>query len=108
MPIGLNMAIGPTWGLQSRKKTKTRRKRKGGQIRRNTTSQRKFNHFKFMYHYSGTFEEYIHQFAEGGVDYGNYFDHLASWWPHRNDKNVLFLRYEEMRVDLQKTVEKIS
>ena len=32
--------------------------------------------------------------------YGDYFDHVLSWWAHRNDENVLFLKYEDMKKDL--------
>ena len=28
--------------------------------------------------------------------YGDYFDNILSWWPHRNDENVLMLKYEDM------------
>jgi len=28
--------------------------------------------------------------------YGDYFDHVMSWWQHKDDTNVLFLKYEDM------------
>ena len=36
-------------------------------------------------------------FIAGEVEHGNYFDHLLSWWSHRDDKNVLFMKYEDMK-----------
>lgn len=39
---------------------------------------------------------------------GNYFDHLASWLPHRGDKNILFMSYEDMIQDLPKAVSKVA
>lgn len=31
------------------------------------------------------------------VFYGSWFDHVLSWWRHKDDENVLFLKYEEMK-----------
>ena len=42
------------------------------------------------------------------MEFGDYFDHLVSWWPHINDKNVLFLKYEDMKKDLISTVSTIA
>jgi hypothetical protein len=40
--------------------------------------------------------------------YGNYFDHVLSWWPHREDQNVLFMKYEDMKKDLPAAVAKVA
>jgi len=37
----------------------------------------------------------------------SYFHHLVSWWEHRNDPDVLFLFYEDLKEDLAGNVEKI-
>jgi hypothetical protein len=42
------------------------------------------------------------------VEFGNYFDHLLSWLPHKDDKNVLFLKYEDMKRDLRGAVSQIA
>jgi hypothetical protein len=47
----------------------------------------------------GKFDDYFELFINGEVDYGDYFDHLLSWYPHVSDKNVLFLTYESMKQD---------
>lgn len=39
---------------------------------------------------------------------GRYWSHVASWWPHRNDSEVLFLCYENMTQDLPGTVRRIA
>ena len=31
------------------------------------------------------------------VPYSKWNDHVLSWWKHREDPNVLFLKYEEMQ-----------
>jgi hypothetical protein len=38
----------------------------------------------------------------------NYFHHLLSWWPKRNDLNVLFLLYEDMLDDLESAVKAVA
>jgi hypothetical protein len=53
----------------------------------------------FVRHYDfadGTWDEFFECFVAGEVDFGDYFDHLLSWWPRRGADNVLFLAYERM------------
>ena len=38
----------------------------------------------------------------------NYFQHLVSWWPKRNDPNVLMLTFEDMLEDLESAVRAAS
>ena len=33
---------------------------------------------------------------------------MLSWWEHRNDKNVLFLKYEDMKRDIRSCIIRIS
>ncbi|KAG0422848.1 hypothetical protein HPB47_001370 [Ixodes persulcatus] len=47
-------------------------------------------------------------FIEGKVDTGDYFDNLLSWYEHRNDPNVLFLTYEDLKKDTTAWVLKIA
>jgi hypothetical protein len=56
----------------------------------------------FVRHYDfadGTFDDFFECFIEGAVDFGDYFDHLTSWYARRDDPNILFLTYESMRAD---------
>lgn len=65
----------------------------------------------FVRHYDfaeGTFDEFFECFIKGEVDFGDYFDHLLSWYHHKNDKNVLFLTYEAMKADSQKAIVQIA
>ena len=52
--------------------------------------------------------EYFEKFLKGDVDYGDYFDHVLSWWAHKDDDNVLFLKYEDMKKDLPSAVATIA
>ena len=44
--------------------------------------------FSYMHTYSGFF------YADW---YGKWNDHVISWWQHRDEANVLFLKYEDLK-----------
>jgi len=58
--------------------------------------------------YEGTFDEFFERFLKGKVDYGSWFEHMAGWWKHRDDPNVLFLTYEQLQDDFDGAVRRIS
>ena len=51
---------------------------------------------------------YWPNFISWSLGFDNYFDHVLSWWEHRHDENVLFLKYEDMKRDLPHHVSKIA
>ena len=53
-------------------------------------------------------DDYFDQFLQGDVGFGNYFDNVLSWWAHKDDDNVLFLKYEDMKKDLPSAVATIA
>ncbi|XP_075534898.1 sulfotransferase ssu-1-like [Dermacentor variabilis] len=70
----------------------------------------------YYYHYKGmpwhrfaegTFDEFLDMFVRGKVSYGDCFDHLLSWYERRNDPNILFLTYEELKRDTPASVLRI-
>lgn len=50
----------------------------------------------------------IDNFAVGNQIYGDYFRNIRSWWPHRNDENVLVLFYEHMLQNPSQEVMRIA
>ncbi|CAB4001295.1 sulfotransferase domain-containing [Paramuricea clavata] len=40
--------------------------------------------------------------------FASFFVHLLSWWEHRNDSNVLFLFFEDMKDDLESVVRMVA
>lgn len=38
----------------------------------------------------------------------NYFNLLPTWWPHRNDPDVFFVFYEDLKKDLKTMIKKIA
>lgn len=70
-----------------------------------------YNHYKLFPLYkfeNGTFDQFFEQFMRGHVEFGDYFDHLLSWYPHRNEPNVLFLTYEDLKQDTRFWVQKVA
>ncbi|MGZ0176478.1 MAG: sulfotransferase domain-containing protein [Acidimicrobiales bacterium] len=47
-------------------------------------------------------------FVTGRVANGGYEKHLTSWWPRRDDENVLYLVFEHMKQDLEGTIEQVA
>lgn len=71
----------------------------------------------YYYHYrnfpnnqfaDGTFDEFFEMFVRGRLAFGDYFDHLVSWYEHRNDPNVLFLTYEAVKSDTKFNIIRIA
>lgn len=50
-----------------------------------------------------SFDEYFEQWMNAGVWYRN----VKSWWPHINQENLLWLRYEDMKTDLEKAIDEL-
>ena len=38
----------------------------------------------------------------------SYWEHLASWWPHKDSENTLFLTFEQLKADLSVSVAKVA
>lgn len=51
---------------------------------------------------------FTRKFVKGKVIHGGWVKHLKSWWPHRNDKRVLFLTYDELIDDMHQVVLKVN
>lgn len=47
-------------------------------------------------------------YFERWMDFGFYFKFVRSFWPHRNDSDVLWLRYEDMQRDLRTETRRIA
>ncbi|XP_061479660.1 amine sulfotransferase-like isoform X2 [Rhineura floridana] len=50
---------------------------------------------------------FMERFISGNVLASLWLDHIEGWYAHRDDFNILFLTYEEMKKDLRSTVLKI-
>jgi len=50
----------------------------------------------------------VDEFVQSTLQHRRYYHHLKSWWPRRNDKDVLFLAYEKMLRDAEHTIRRIA
>ncbi|XP_071445167.1 luciferin sulfotransferase-like [Hetaerina americana] len=67
-----------------------------------------FHHCRLLEGYKGSFADFVHLFLEDSVSYSPFWDHVYSYWEHRDDSNVLFLTYEEMKKDLPSVIRRVS
>ena len=50
----------------------------------------------------------IHDFFQGWLQMGSLFQHVASFWPHRDDANMLFVHYADLKRDLGGEMRRIA
>lgn len=55
-----------------------------------------------------TFEEFVHVFLDGNFGYGDYFEHVASGYALRDEVNVFFVTYEELKKNKQNVVLRLA
>lgn len=67
-----------------------------------------YHFYRTHLRFRGTFEQFFRLFMQGRVQYGSWFRHVAGWWEHRDDPNVLFLSYEELLRDTTGALERIA
>ncbi|ETE61148.1 Amine sulfotransferase, partial [Ophiophagus hannah] len=53
------------------------------------------------------FDTFLEKFLAGKVGHSLWLDHIEGWCTHKDDFNILFLSYEEMKRDLRSSVLKI-
>ena len=59
-----------------------------------------------MQGYRGTMETFVDAFASNQILYGPYNDHVLDFWKIRDQPNILFLFYEDMKRNLKQEVKK--
>ncbi|KAF8781773.1 sulfotransferase 1E1-like [Argiope bruennichi] len=58
--------------------------------------------------YKGNFEQFFQRFLLDRTTYSPFLLHNLEFWNHRNDKNVLFLFYEDLKRDITSNLKKIA
>ncbi|XP_077539680.1 sulfotransferase 1E1-like [Haemaphysalis longicornis] len=56
----------------------------------------------------GKFEDYFDLYLKGEVDFGDYFDHVLSWYNHGQSSRVLFMHYEDLKADPRTEILKLA
>ncbi|XP_070545111.1 sulfotransferase 4A1-like [Ptychodera flava] len=67
-----------------------------------------FHRMVRMVNYKGTFNQFFHRFINNKLGYGSYFDHTVDAWMHKDDPNVLFVKYEDLKKEFCVTVGKLA
>ena len=59
--------------------------------------------------YSGTWDQFFDEMVKTGeLVHGDLLVHNLHWWQNRHKENVLVVRYEDMKTDLNKSVERVA
>ncbi|XP_076857081.1 sulfotransferase 1B1-like [Brachyhypopomus gauderio] len=56
---------------------------------------------------TGSWEEYIHKFMTGNLGWGSWYDHVKGYWKYREERNILYLFFEDMKENPRREVERI-
>ncbi|KAI4811744.1 hypothetical protein KUCAC02_014620 [Chaenocephalus aceratus] len=54
------------------------------------------------------FDDFFEKFMRGDVFGCSWFEHVKTWYSHKDDMNMLFITYEEMIQDLPSAVQRIA
>ncbi|CAL8303374.1 unnamed protein product [Lota lota] len=55
----------------------------------------------------GPWDSYIPKFMEGKLAWGSWYDHVKGYWKERENNNILYLFYEDMKENPRREVERI-
>ena len=67
-----------------------------------------FHHNCAFYYKSIDWDTFYSWYVAVTVYFGSYFDHVLSWWAHKDDKNILFLKCEDMKSNLVGAITRIA
>jgi hypothetical protein len=68
-----------------------------------------FHHMRARVGFTRPFEDYFDAFVSGdGGPLGTWFDHVAGWLANRQRLNVLYLTYEDLRRDFERTARRVA
>jgi len=58
--------------------------------------------------YQGSWDDFLRLFMEGKAWFGDWFAHAYHWWRQRDNHNILFLWYEDIKTDFDNQVRRIA
>ncbi|CAH1266921.1 SULT1B1 [Branchiostoma lanceolatum] len=53
-------------------------------------------------------ETFADDFLNGRWEYGDFYRHVLGWWPMRDNPNFLFLKYEDMKKNMEGAIKKVA
>ncbi|KAF5295480.1 hypothetical protein FQR65_LT10468 [Abscondita terminalis] len=67
-----------------------------------------FHHSKEHEKYSGSFENFCETFLAGRVPHGPFWSQVFSYWNKKENDNILFIKYSDMKTDLTSVIKEVS
>lgn len=55
-----------------------------------------------------SFDEFFDRFIAGNIEFGSYFDHVMSFYHHRDDPNLLIVSYEKLHANTKEEILRIA
>jgi hypothetical protein len=55
-----------------------------------------------------TFDRLFDRFLTGKTCHADFYEYLIPYWSHRNDSNVLFVLYEDMKKDIRSVINRVA
>lgn len=66
-----------------------------------------FHHYRHINGYEGTQEDFTEAFLKDQIMYAPFNDHVMDFWKLRDEPNILFLHYEDMKSSLDGAVKEV-
>ncbi|XP_041985138.1 luciferin sulfotransferase [Aricia agestis] len=67
-----------------------------------------YHYCTLVHELKGSFEDFCDLFMRDRAPFGPVWNHILGFWNRRNDPNVLFIKFEEMKRDLPEVVRKTA
>jgi hypothetical protein len=67
-----------------------------------------FHFYRTQLGFPGSFDDFFVKFMAGDVQYGTWFRHVHEWLTRSDPNATLFIRYEDMKADLDHTTRSIA
>lgn len=65
-----------------------------------------FHHYRNMNGYHGELNEFMKMFLADETVYAPFYDHVLNFWNSRDEPNIMFLTYEQMKSDMMAVLRK--
>ncbi|XP_050437128.1 luciferin sulfotransferase [Adelges cooleyi] len=67
-----------------------------------------YHYCKLVHGLHGSFDEFCELFIQGKTPIGPIWSHILGFWQQRDEPNVLFLKYEDMKKDLKGAIRQVA